>query len=152
MRKLSITLNLSRQVNEKTIWIPQDIKIDVGLMNMKKDNERQLGLLPDNETSYIDIGTLFHLDKETFKKTFEQIPFSYKAHHILPKASFESFPWLVLMTTIHIYGDQYLMPWDSVLCTPRLLTDLSQHSRKATNVEFWYKTGSSPGFEYKILG
>lgn len=149
--QVEITLNLSKQVNEKTIWIPQDVKIDVSLMNMTKDNESQLGLLPDYESSYIDIGTLFHLDKETFKNIKKQLPLSDKVQHVLPTATVKSHPWLVLMTTIHIYGDQYLLPLDSGLCAPRLLTDLSQHSKKPTKVECWYKTGSSPGFEYKLL-
>jgi len=149
--QVAITLNLSKQVNEHTIWIPQDIKIDIGLMNMKKDTERQMGILPVNESSYIIIDTLFHLDKETFKNIKNQLPLTDKVQHALPITVVESYPWLVLMTTIQIYGDQYLLPWDSGLCAPRLLTDLSQHPNIPNKVEFWYKSGSTPGFEYKLL-
>ena len=149
--QVEIAINLANQVDNETIWIPQDIKIEVGLMNMKKDNDRQLGLLSANDTSNIDIGTIFCLNKKSAKKLNKNLSLSDKVQYKLSGETILAYPWLVLMTTIHIYGDQYLKLWDSGLCAPRVLVDLAQNKSMPYQVVFWYKTGASPGFEYKLL-
>ena len=149
--QVEITINLAHQVDDETIWIPEDIKIGASLMNMKKDNDRQMGILPANESSYIDLGPIFNLNKKCAKKLFKELSAFDEVQYQVSEKTILNYPWLVLMTTIHIYGDQYLMPWESGLCAPRIIANLSNYNPMPEQVAFWYKTGSSPGFLYKFL-
>ena len=135
--QVEITMNLAHQLDDETIWIPEDIKIDASLINKKKVGDRQMGILPSNKISYIDLGTLFNLNKKCAKKLFKNLSAFDKVQCQLSEKNVLNYPYLVLMTSIHIYGDQYLMPWDSGLCAPRIVADLSNYNPMPDQVVFW---------------
>ncbi|MFZ1562185.1 MAG: hypothetical protein WAT37_19760 [Saprospiraceae bacterium] len=153
--QVEISMNLARQIEKDTIWIPQSIMIDAGLINKKKDQDRQMGLLPSHDTTYIVMGNILDLNKDSASKMVldvnKNIHFKVKPIFKFSKEKTISYPWMALFTTIHIYGNQYLRTGESGLCEPRILADLSIQHSLPDQIKFEYRTGSNPGFVYELL-
>ncbi|MBX2928167.1 MAG: hypothetical protein KF852_10060 [Saprospiraceae bacterium] len=150
----AISLNLAPQLAADTVWIPQNIRIKAALMNMQKDRDRQFGLLPEGETSYRILGRVLDLNAHTAREMAVRIAENHPALEEcrldIPAEQAKTFPWLALFTHIQIYGSYALHAWDSALCAPRLLAHFPDLPSLPQQVNFTYRMGVTPGFDFSL--
>ncbi len=151
--QVAITLNLSPQLVDQGIFIPENIKVEAGLLNNKRFYERMNGIDLSTEDHYYIIKSIFHLDKDTYLKT-EYDPNSY---YMFPKEKIElplnisvDYNQLCLFTTIQIFGDEYLTHWQCSLTLPQKILNLRQQERNIGRINFQYEINKNPGFKYTI--
>lgn len=152
--QVAISLNLAPQLAADTVWIPKNIRIEAALMNMQQDQDRQFGLLPEGETSYRILGRVLDLNvqaaREMAARVAENYPAVEKYRLDIPAEQAKTFPWLALFTHIQIYGSYALHAWDSALCVPRLLANLPDLPSLPQQVNFAYRMGAMPGFDFSF--
>lgn len=143
--QVAITLNLAPQLTDDTVWIPQNIRIDAALMNIPKD-------AAEGETSHQLLARVFDLHLVTAQKMAARMAQKHpplEAFRLdIPAQSAHEYPWLALLTEIHIYGEYSLHACDSALCAPRLLAKLTDRSSLPQAISFNYRMGENPGFDF----
>ena len=137
----AITLNLVPQMEEGGILIPQNIKVDAALMHPKKNMERMTSLGEYHDTYYFVLGTLLELNQKT-KKSFPSIVLN------IPHSLEPGFEELYLFTTLQIFEDVYLTPWQCSLTLPKKLMSLKQNENSVHQLTFQYVIDETPGFIY----
>jgi len=152
--QVAITLHLAPQMAEDTVWIPESVVIEAALMNKQKDTARMMGQLPEGESSFQIIGEVMNLTKATVVVPCDDLtqhPLLQGVSLPLPPDMVSEYPHLVLMTTIQVYGDHRLLPWDTSITLPFDIRDLRESGAVLKDVVFEYRMGREPGFRLAPL-
>lgn len=137
--QVSIMQNLIPQVDEETIFIPEQITIDAYL----KNPENWQKILDGKEKAEVKfLKEIFSVNKD--KLDIEK----YRAVVKIP-AELDGFIELMLHTTIIVYDDEILGVNDCSLNIPKKFYEFKE--RYAESIKFWYSLDSQPKIECKVL-
>lgn len=134
--QVDITLNLSNQLRENGIFIPQKITITACLANIQNE------FLKGFARQRILLGTIFELSadsKDILKPRTIEMPNVDTAGMSL-----------MLLTNILVFGNYRLEDYQSGITYATILHDLPG-SEPGDKIEFHYVPGENPGFKYKRL-
>lgn len=137
--QVSIMKNLIPQVDEETIFIPEQITIDAYL---KKPGNWQKILDGKEKAEVKFLKEIFSVNKD--KLDIEK----YRAVVKIP-AELGGFIDLMLHTTIIVYDDEILAVNDCSLNLPKKFYEFRE--RYAESIEFWYSLDSQPKIECKVI-
>jgi hypothetical protein len=126
--QVAVTLNISKQICENGILIPQEITVDVGLADLSKEFTA--------ERNHITLGNILKLNKNTKK-----LP---KVKVKIPDNNLD----VILLTKIKVFDSFDLDVYDSGITYPTILFDLKARYGK-TEVEFYYQMSETPKFIYE---
>lgn len=152
--QLAVSANLAKYLEPGGILLPECITVKAALI----DSRREMTLFPAEHQGEmqplprrrLELGTLMSLDLAELKPLRLQ---EYGEH--LPPITLE---WpdqsvrgdmrLGLLTHIRVFGPHCLGCYDCSLTIPKYLR-LSEPAGQAANLEFRYRLGSYPGFDYR---
>jgi predicted RNA methylase len=149
-QQVPIYLNLMEQSKEDTLFIPEKIKISIGL---KKE---EISIEELEEKHYHKVEEVFELSNETLiytrqteSKTTEEIVFP-KVKTILQKESVIGFNQIVFITEIDVYKDVKIKINESGLTTPIIIENISDAFTNTITINTQYKIGLEPKLVYDI--
>ncbi len=128
--QVAITLNISKQLYDNGILIPQEILVDVCYADLTKKFT--------SERKHINLGNILKLDKET-----QNLP---KVKVKIPDNNFD----IILVTKVKVFENNKLDVYDSGITYPTILFDLKERYGE-TKVEFHYQLGEKPQFVYEKI-
>ncbi len=152
-QQVPIMLNLVNQLNDNVVLIPEKIQLKLALMN----TDTQLILKSQKASKYKEIATLLEFDKtyinlhnatqdHPVKKSIELIrstPFKGEdAGKIYDK--------LVVLTSIQVYGTEWILEDASGLTVPKILLDLRHVDPEKKEISISYVMKGDPYFEYEL--
>ncbi len=62
------------------------------------------------------------------------------------------YPQLALFTTIQVFEEEQLGPWECSLTLPKMLMRLDSEGNPVTKIGFQYRMNECPGFEVRVGG
>lgn len=135
----AITLNLAPQLRDGGIFVPQNISVEVCLVNFQKEFAEKERIL---------LGAILELDAAQIKqKGFDNFP----AVTIKTPAENGGNFKLMMLTNIEIFGSHRLGNYDSSITYPKFIRPLLD-STKPRAIEFSYILDEKPRFEHKVIG
>lgn len=158
--QVAITLNLAPQLAPGGIWIPQNIRIDAALLSPRRDRERIMGTGGVMDC-YRVLETIFELNKDTRGGSRDPDGTSTESCSFpevtveIPQDVAPEYSQLFLFTTIQVFEDEWLQPWECSLTLPKrvvkahVATGLGAH-QKVARVRFQYRMSAVPGFEVSV--
>ncbi|GGX05307.1 hypothetical protein [Aquimarina muelleri] len=152
-QQVPIVINIMNQIKEEAILIPEDITLDLCLLNMIKLSERQENT---NEEDYcIRLGDFFTLNRKKIvdynqTSTLRNGRLSFPEKQIsIPLEHLKDFNQLAVLTEIQVFGKDKISIQQSGLTTPLILEDFSVPTQK-NKVTIKYKIDDNPGIEYQL--
>lgn len=149
-QQVPIYLNLMKQSKEDTLFIPEKIKVSIGL---KKE---EILIEELEEKHYHKVEKVFELSNETLiytrqteSKTTEEIVFP-KVKTILQKESVNGYNQIVFITEIDVYKDVKIKINESGLTTPIIIENISNSFTNTITINTQYKIGLEPKLTYDI--
>lgn len=152
--QLAVSANLAKYLEPGGILLPECITVKAALI----DSRREMTLFPAEHQGEmqplprrrLELGTLMSLDLAELK------PLRLQEHqeHLppitleWPDQSVRGDMRLGLLTHIRVFGPHCLGCYDCSLTIPKYLR-LSEPAGQAANLEFRYRLGSYPGFDYR---
>ncbi len=152
-QQVPIMINLVEQLPSTAIIIPQNIRLELALMNSNVD----LILNGKQDLKYKKIITLLDFNKD-FLETYiqktstteslqqfdlgQRIPFRIDntlENHML-----------VILTSIQVYGNEWIDVDSSGLTIPKILFDLERVSNELHEISLSYIVNKNPDFEYHL--
>ena len=154
--QLAVSANLVRYLEPDGILIPEQITVKAALIDSSReitcfpsDHQGEMIALPRRR---LELGTIMLLDKTTLKL----LDLNNPATHLPPI----TLPWpnetvrekmrLGLLTHIKVFGSHCLQCYDTSLTIPKILR-INATPDEALEVEFCYRLGESPGFDYRFI-
>lgn len=137
--QVAIMLNLIPQMQEKALFIPENIRVSAQLLNYKQENAKltQWDLIPER----IDLGEVYAIGREQYeahKQVCIQIP-----DEVIKEQS------LQLLTEITVFEEERLEIYQSSLNMPVRISDVQEYAGRKIN--FDYQMGEQPGFNWHWL-
>lgn len=149
-QQVPIFLNLMRQVNSETIFIPEKIELFIGL--------KKAGI-PTEEIEakhYHQAEKVFEVSKESMfpsdtSKTQITKEVSFKKKQtIVGNDALKDADVLVIITKIQVYKNEKIDINQSSLTTPLFIKEISNNHQGSITIDTQYKISSEPKLEYKI--
>ncbi|HEX3044897.1 MAG TPA: phytanoyl-CoA dioxygenase [Bacillota bacterium] len=154
--QVAITLNLASQMAPGGILIPQNIRIDAALLSPQKDRERMTGTGAVTDC-YRVLKTIFELNKNTQAPNVqESFSFPEVAVEIPPDLASE-YPQMTLFTTIQVFEEEQLKPWECSLTLPKMIMRMDSAVNQGVGqnplmrLSFQYRMNETPGFNWRLL-
>ncbi|WP_316840504.1 class I SAM-dependent methyltransferase [Pedobacter gandavensis] len=137
--QVEIMLNLIPQMQEKAIFIPDNITVSAQLLNKRQENDRltQFDLVPER----INLGNVYSIGRANCKiheQVCIQIPQEVLKEHSLQ-----------LLTEITTFEEERLGIYQSSLNMPVAIANAQEYAGRKIN--FDYHMGEVPGFKYSWL-
>ncbi len=152
-QQVPITYNMLSQLREDVLLIPQSIRLGIGLLSSRRNHDRFMTQNYEKEF-YRPLGTFFDLSKVDFAR-FSDAFCAFSNVFRFPEYRFQLhghdlsiFDELVVLTHIHIYGDQHIAIDDSQLSIPLKLAELPTGKYSGGKVN--YKVDAIPGIEFEL--
>lgn len=149
-QQVPIFLNLMSQIKENVIFIPEKIKLYIGLkragISIEKLQAKHFRKI--NKVFEISKEAIFNsneLEKELIKKQLFT-----KKKTIISKDKIERFNSLVIITEIQTFKDEKIHINESGLTTPIIIKDLSIKPQGSLKIDTQYIISSEPKLEYTI--
>jgi hypothetical protein len=137
--QVAITRNLAPQIMPQGLLIPQQITVSAFMVNPSKSLEIRLGADLPYDDFHCDLGPLFQLDRHTaFPEALRPVAVTVPLQVLS-----DGLHQLNLFTNIHVFGDEFLRPWESALTMPVPLP-----VSRSGSMTFQYRIGNQPGFEW----
>ena len=160
----AITANLAPQISPGGIFIPERVAVDACLCDLTEEFESIHAVTSGGDPSAdagkarrrIRLGRVLELTAESCSRLTETggVVRDTSAH---PQSFILEVPAgigeglnLTLLTAVTVFGPVALDEYESGLTCPRVLHDLGKISGGA-RVEFRYRGGGKPGFEYRLI-
>jgi hypothetical protein len=151
-QQVPIVMNIIGQLNSNVVLIPENIRLDLCMLNLKKLHQRKLG---EEEDCIFRLGTIFELSREKIKEYIQEsqtkkgkLVFSAKSFKI-PKERIVDFNTLAVITEIQVFGEEKIKMYESGLTLPLILEDLPEQLHNS-RVNAFYKVDEIPGIEYQL--
>lgn len=130
------------------VMIPERIDVFAGLLHPGQNTRRM------TDPDWVG-GPVYHLLEPGFSLTAApadwQMLMDGRTQEIpLPADRDPAYSQLCLFSTLNVYGEERLNVWDSGLTQPVLLHRLEAEERPKA-LHLWYRCGSDPGFEFRLL-
>lgn len=151
-QQVPITINLMNQLGNDTILIPQNITLELALMDSGKFSAH---LLNNSQADYYKIvGKLFELNAETsrkfVKKSDEQITFPEKIFE-LNTEKLEDFDRLAIFTKIQVFENDHITINESGLTIPLTIDSIAHQKKNGFSTRLWYEISNEPGIRFEII-
>ncbi len=148
-QQVSITSHLSRFLHPEGFFLPQEVKVEVALFNPAKRFKQLQGQNVEKDLpSYSNIkGTALAWNRQMADAvsrgdSFPVFPFSFEKGNA-------DYTQLILQTTIHIFENHFLYPWESGLTTPLILDQWNNSKNKELKSYcIQYQVSENPGFNF----
>lgn len=137
--QVAIMLNLIPQMQDKTIFIPQEISVSLKLL--KKEEEKNNLLVGPHQPDAISIGELYTIGRTNCR---QHSPVTVQ----IPQQIGE-FNSLTLFTDVVVFQNRQLHVHDSTLNLPLTLTDVE--NKTGQTIKLWYEMSSSPRFLFEWM-
>jgi hypothetical protein len=135
--QVAVTRHLSEQA-PSAVLVPQEIRIDVALVNASR--EFSLGDEAETVRDRVVLGPAFVLNSSTLSSAQQAID--------IPEFDGSRYS-LMLLTTVHVYGSNYLRDYDSGITLPKALaSDLK--AGPGDRVIFEYEVGEHPKLNARV--
>ncbi len=151
--QVGITMNLISQLDPEVILIPQNITVEVALLDPMRNMDRMMSLNKDGESCYYVLKKIFELNKDTVEKysSVEDTLCNFPTVEIdIPNDITEEYSQLCLLTTIQVFGEEQLTHWQSSLNLPQKIIDFNYAKKPVSRIRFQYTISEKPGFQYEI--
>ena len=156
-QQVPIMLNLVSQLKDDVIVLPQNIQLDLALVNSSTD----ILLSDDPAARFKKLATIWTFDKE-FMQTHSQHPqhlqknsadneivkFELCKDLTFRTAEDVSYDKLAVLTSIQIFNEEWLEVGQSGLTIPKILFDLNQIDQD--QISIWYEISSHPNYNYEL--
>lgn len=143
-QQVPIVINLLNQLREDVVLIPAKIEVIACLVDMEKLNESEI------ESDYCKrLGTVIELSKSEMKsKPYEvmendHLHFNEKIF-TLNEEVVSSFNQLGLLTEIHVYGNNWVLPYQSTLTVPKIIEKIKRDPQTHKAVKLQYIVDEDP--------
>ena len=149
-QQVPIMLNLLSQVNDEVIVIPENIKLDLSLL----DTSVHCGL-EEKASKRNPIATVWEFSRP-FMETYLQLNANQITDNILemsvplPESLPEVYDKLAMLTEIQVYDDVWIRYDESGLTIPKYLMDTSTIASDKTAIHLKYLLKPLPRFEYEL--
>lgn len=149
-QQVSIFLNLMKQVNYESIFIPERIELFIGL---KKggvlEEEIEIKHYKKNKKIFdVSKEAMFTLNRND-SEACSEILFS-KKQVIIQKEELKGYSQIVLITEIQVYGSEKISVNQSGLTTPIILKSLSNNLEDSITIDTQYIISAQPKLDYQI--
>jgi hypothetical protein len=151
--QVAIYLQLGPQVNEKTIFIPEQIDIHCGLLNSSLDHKRMMGELDEGDSSFLLMNPLLKLSKNTYKILPDSASLPAKqlfATEAQLSDDLSGFDRVCIFTKIKLYQEIELDYWESPLTIPIQYSGL-RPEQAGTELNVHYELSDEPEFKITFL-
>ena len=147
-QQVPIMLNLVNQLDKDVIIIPNKIQLDLALIDT---NEKHI-LNDLEESKYRMLRTLLEFDKSFIHSNQSKQTNRFELCNQLQflEAADEEYSKLVIVTSIQVYGDEWLHADSCSLTVPRLLVDLERIEDVKKEISIEYVIKEFPDFEYVL--
>jgi len=151
-QQVPLAMNLVSQLNEDVIMIPDMIQLDLALMNSSSN------LILENQShkKYKVLKTLLEFDKKFIQLNAKAVNKAEqnKRFELCKQVHFwddgeGGYDKLVVLTKIHVYGNEWIEVDASGLTIPKVLFRLSE-VKEQTKISVDYVISNSPDFEYEL--
>jgi predicted RNA methylase len=135
--QVEIMLNLVPQLDDKALFIPDNITVSAELLDSYKETYRYLE--PEKTPERLNLGTIYSIGRkqcEPHAQVTIEIP-----------QQIENFKQLNLLTTITTFDDEQLGIYDSSLNMPLRIADVAGYEGR--KITFDYERGAKPGFRHE---
>lgn len=154
--QLAVSANLENYLEPDGILVPEQITVKAALI----DSSREFVLMPSDyqgeipplQRRRLELGAVMVLDRAML----QELDFKCEAAHLQPV----TLPWPdktvrdkmqpALLTHIRVFGSHVLECYDSSLTCPKYLR-INEMPDEASEWEFSYRLGNSPGFDYRFI-
>lgn len=144
-QQVPILLNLLPQLPDDIILLPQCVDLTLAFLNSNENMHPR----------YERIGRVFRLTKETVLEFLQsdQMERQLFPGHLtpLPERRPEHFDQLVLLTEIHVYGENHIRFNESGLTVPWILHPLPAQLQTDLSVKTQYVIDGDPGIRFEVL-
>ncbi|MFY0631757.1 MAG: hypothetical protein JXR05_15435 [Flavobacteriaceae bacterium] len=150
-QQVPIMLNLVNQLSKDVIIIPNNIKLDLALVNTKDE----FVLNDDLESRYKFLKTVLEFDKRFIHNHSNQTSNSNrfqlcKQLQFLEEGDDEEYDKLAILTSIQVYDDEWIHSDSCSLTVPRSLLNIERIEKGKKKISLDYTIKNLPDFEYKL--
>lgn len=149
--QVAISLNLVHQIEKDGILIPQNISIEAGLLDPKRDMEKMMGVEGAEKDYCYYLNKIFEfnkemaLEKEKKAKSFEEVEVE------IPDYIEKRYRCLNLFTNIQVFEEEQLTYNQCSLNLREKVINIDWDNNTVKKVSFQYVINERPGFIYKLL-
>ncbi|NER15551.1 hypothetical protein GWK08_19005 [Leptobacterium flavescens] len=152
--QVAITYNLLPQLRKDVILIPEEISLNVSLIDMDKKGEYEETGNEEYSDFLEEVDCVFRLDKQTVagrSALNRQEVFNFDRREVvLEEDKLDRNDLLAITTDIKIFKDEQLHTYDSGLTAPLILADLN-NAQKMKGVQTQYIVSNQPGIVSSII-
>ncbi len=149
--QVAVTLNLVHQMEEDGILIPQNISIEAGLLDPKRDTERMMGIEGAERDYCYNLSKIFELNKEMALANDKKAEFFEEVEVEIPDYIEKRYKSLSLFTNIQVFEAEQLTYNQCSLNMREKVIDVDWNNNTMQKISFQYVISESPGFIYKPL-
>lgn len=149
--QVAITLNLVRQMDKDGILIPQNISIEAGLLDPKRDMEKMMGVEGAERDYCYHLNKIFELNKDMVVAKDKKAEFFEKVEVEIPDYIEKRYKSLNLFTNIQVFEEEQLTYNQCSLNMREKVIYIDWNNNTAKKVSFQYVIDENPGFIYKLL-
>ena len=148
--QVAITLNLVPQMESDGILIPQNITVEAGLLDYKRDMERMMGVEGADKDYCYHLKKIFELNKDMAAVENKKIIFPDVEVEI-PNDIDKGYKGLSLFTNIQVFEEEILTYNQCSLNLAHKITNIDWDNNTVKKVDFQYVINENPGFTHKLL-
>lgn len=149
--QVAITLNLVHQMEEGGILIPQNISIEAGLLDPKRDMERMMGSEGAERDYCYNLNKIFELNKEMALANDKKAKFFEEVEVEIPDYIEKRYKSLSLFTNIQVFEKECLTYNQCSLNMREKVIDIDWNSNTAKKVSFQYVINENSSFIHKYI-
>lgn len=149
--QVAITLNLVPQMEEGGILIPQNISIEVGLLDYKRDMEKMMGVEGAERDYCYYLNKIFELNKNTAVVEKKEVHSFPEFEVEIPNYIEKRYKSLSLFTNIQVFEEEQLTYNQCSLNMRQKIIDIDWNNNTVKKISFQYVINENPGFIHKLL-
>lgn len=149
--QVAITLNLVPQMEEGGILIPQNISIEAGLLDPKRDMEKMMGVEGAERDYCYNLKKIFELNKEMALAKDKKAKFFEEVEVEIYDYIEKRYKDLNLFTNIQVFEEERLTYNQCSLNMREKVIDIDWNNDTMKKVSFQYVINETPRFIYKLL-
>lgn len=149
--QVAITLNLVPQMEDGGILIPQNITVEAGLLDPKRDIEKMMGVEGADRDYYYQLNKIFELNKNMVAVEKKEAYLFPEVEVEIPNDIEKRYRRLGLFTNIQVFEEERLTYNQCSLNMLHKIIDINWGHNTVKKVSFQYVINDSPRFIYKLL-
>lgn len=148
--QVAITLNLLPQMEQRGILIPENIVIEAGLLDPKRDMDRMMGVEGADKDYYYPLHKIFELNKKIIEIKKDDSNCFPEVETQIPANAAQRYKRLSLFTDIQVFQEEKLTYMKCSLNMPLKIIDIDWVNKPVKRVSFQYNMSENPGFICKV--